>query len=99
MKTVLRLALAVMLVGSSGVQASAQTRDNRQRIIEFFAFTGTNQERADQLMTPDYVQHNPRFLRMDEITGAKGSAAWVAAFAEARSRGIQLVALPGIALR
>jgi predicted SnoaL-like aldol condensation-catalyzing enzyme len=99
MTTVLRLSSVALLIAATALPASGQARDNRQRIIEFFAFMGTNQERADQLMTPDYVQHNPRFLRMDEITGAKGSAAWVAAFAEARSRGIQLVALPGIALR
>jgi len=99
MKTMLRVVAAVLLMALSGLPASGQARDNRQRIIEFFAFTGTRQERADQLMTPDYVQHNPRFLRMDEITGATGSQAWVAAFEEAGRRRIQLVALPGIALR
>lgn len=72
---------------------------NEQLIIDFFAFTGTREERAARFMTPDYIQHNPRFLRMDEITGAKGNEAWVKAGEEATRRRVQLVALPGIALR
>jgi predicted SnoaL-like aldol condensation-catalyzing enzyme len=36
---------------------------------------------------------------MDEITGAKGRHAWVAAFEEAERRGARLVELGGIQLR
>ena len=50
-------------------------------------------------MVDDYVQHNPRFLRMNEITGASGRAAWLRAGEEGRNRRIQLVDLGGIPLR
>jgi len=72
---------------------------NEQLLIDFFNFTGSREARAERFMTPDYVQHNPRFLRMDEITRAIGREAWVRAFEEAGRRGIQLVALAGIPLR
>jgi predicted SnoaL-like aldol condensation-catalyzing enzyme len=72
---------------------------DEQLIIDFFGFSGSREVRAERFMTPDYVQHNPRFLRMNDITGATGNQAWVAAGAEAQRRGIQLVALPGIPLR
>ena len=49
-------------------------------------------------MTADYIQHNPRFLRVDEVTGATGRQAWVEAFSEAQRRGIALVDLGGISL-
>jgi predicted SnoaL-like aldol condensation-catalyzing enzyme len=81
-----------------GTTASGLT-PNEQLIIDFFGFTGTREARAERFMTVDYVQHNPRFLRIDEFTGAKGNQAWVQAFAEAARRGVQLVVLPGIALR
>ena len=72
----------------------------KQLILRFFDFRGTREERAAQTQTPDYIQHNPRFLRMDEFTGARGNQAWVQAFEEAQRRGnLQLVALGGIPLR
>jgi predicted SnoaL-like aldol condensation-catalyzing enzyme len=71
----------------------------KQLIIRFFGFQGTREERAAQTQTVDYIQHNPRFLRMDEFTGAKGNQAWVKAGEEANRRGIQLVALNGVGLR
>ncbi len=79
---------------------AAQAPVNKARIVEFFAFRGSREERAALFMTEDYVQHNPRFLRMDEFTGARGRDAWVQSFQEAARRGgIALVALGGIALR
>jgi predicted SnoaL-like aldol condensation-catalyzing enzyme len=73
---------------------------NKQLVIDFFAFQGGRQERADRFMADDYVQHNPRFLKMDTFTGAHGRQAWVAAGQEAQRRGnLQLVALGGIPLR
>jgi predicted SnoaL-like aldol condensation-catalyzing enzyme len=71
----------------------------KQQVIRFFGFQGTREERAALTQTPDYVQHNPRFLRMDAITGARGNQAWVKAGEEAQRRSIQLVALNGIRLR
>ncbi|MGE0593919.1 MAG: hypothetical protein AB7G23_16140 [Vicinamibacterales bacterium] len=79
---------------------AAQAPVNKARIVEFFGFRGSREERAALFMTEDYVQHNPRFLRMDEFTGARGRDAWVQSFQEAARRGgIALVALGGIALR
>jgi predicted SnoaL-like aldol condensation-catalyzing enzyme len=71
----------------------------KQLLLDFFSFQGTRQERADQVMTADYVQHNPRVLRMDALTGASGSQAWVAAGERAGTMGLRLVALGGIRLR
>jgi predicted SnoaL-like aldol condensation-catalyzing enzyme len=89
-------AAALLVTASAAAQGLTA---NEQLIIDFFDFTGSREARAERFMTPDYIQHNPRFLRMDDITGAKGRQAWVRAFQEAGRRGIQLVALPGIPLR
>jgi predicted SnoaL-like aldol condensation-catalyzing enzyme len=79
--------------------APADPAAAKQLLLDFFGFQGTRQERADQVMTADYVQHNPRFLRMDALTGATGSQAWVAAGERAGEMRIRLVALGGIRLR
>lgn len=89
-------AAALLMAAAAAAQGLTA---NEQLIIDFFNFTGSREARAEQYMTPEYIQHNPRFLRMDEITGARGSQAWIRAFEEASRRGIQLVALPGIPLR
>jgi predicted SnoaL-like aldol condensation-catalyzing enzyme len=92
--------LLAVLVLLSAPAAAQQVPANKQLIVDFFAFRGTRQERADKFLAPDYVQHNPRFLKMDLTTGARGRQAWVAAFDEAQRLGrLQLVALGGIALR
>ncbi len=80
-------------------QAIEPLPPNKQLIVDFFGFTGSRDERASRFLAPDYIQHNPRFLRMDEITGARGNQAWVRAAEEAARRGVQLVALNGIPLR
>ena len=49
-------------------------------------------------MNDDYIQHNPRLLRVDEITGATGRQSWLQGFQESQRRGIQLVDLGGIQL-
>ena len=73
---------------------------NKQLLLDFFAFQGgTREERSELFMVEDYIQHNPRFLRMDEITGASGREAWLRAGEEGRNRGISLVDLGGIPLR
>lgn len=72
---------------------------NKKLLLDFFHFQGTREERAAKFLADDYIQHNPRFLAMDKITGAKGRAAWVAAQNEAQRRGIRLVDLNGISLR
>jgi predicted SnoaL-like aldol condensation-catalyzing enzyme len=96
------LIVTAMLVAplSTAAQTPVEVRGaNKQLIIEFFAFEGAREERAQRFMTDDYVQHNPRFLAMDEFTGASGSQAWVAAFDAANPLGLRLVELGGIALQ
>lgn len=72
---------------------------NKQLLLDFFA-SGylPRQERAERFQTEDYIQHNPRLLRLDEITGATGRQAWVEGFEEAERRGVRLVDLGGISL-
>ena len=89
---------AVIGTGSAFAQAP-DLEKNKQLLLDFFHFQGTREERAAKFLADDYVQHNPRFLAMDKITGAKGRAAWVAAQNEAQKRGIRLVDLAGISLR
>jgi predicted SnoaL-like aldol condensation-catalyzing enzyme len=73
---------------------------NKQLLIDFFnSGQLSREERSRRFQSEDYVQHNPRALRMDEITGAKGRDAWVKAFEEATRRGVALVDLGGIPLR
>ena len=74
---------------------------NKQLLIDFFESgrSMTREERSRRFQADDYVQHNPRALRMDEFTGAKGREAWVRAFDEAARRKVALVDLGGIALR
>jgi predicted SnoaL-like aldol condensation-catalyzing enzyme len=79
---------------------------NKQLLIEFFESgrSMTREERSRRFQADDYIQHNPRALRIDEFTGAKGREAWVKAFDEAARRKaarrkVALVDLGGIALR
>ena len=62
----------------------AQLEANKKLLLDFFASQGTREEQSKRFQAEDYIQHNPRALRMDEITGAKGRHAWVAAFEESR---------------
>ena len=80
--------------------AESRLAANKQLLLDFFSFQGTDIERMQRFLADDYVQHNPRFLAMDEFTGASGGRAWVEARIEARNRGgIPLVDLGGIRLR
>ena len=71
---------------------------NKQTLLTFFEARGlTREERSAKTQTDDYIQHNPRFLRMNEITGATGRQAWIAAGEQAQKRGVQMT-VPGIRL-
>lgn len=77
----------------------AELEANKQLLLDFFNFAGSRQERAARFLDENYIQHNPRLLRVDEITGAAGRESWLRGFEEAERRGIQLVDLGGIRLR
>lgn len=105
----MKWAMLTAAILAAAVSAQAQTAPapptqsqleaNKKLLLDFFASQGTREERSRRFQADDYIQHNPRALRMDEITGAKGRQAWIAAFAEAEKRGIRLVELGGIQLR
>jgi len=80
---------------ASCTASGAQLEANKKRVLEFFSFRGSLEEQANQFLTEDYIQHNPRVLRMDEITGAKGRAAWLLGFHEALRRGVRLAHVDG----
>ncbi len=101
----LGLTVAVLAVGqqapepTSNNTTQAELDANKQILLDFFDSRGPRAERAERFMTEDYIQHNPRLLRMDNFTGASGRQAWVQGFEEAQRRGIQIVDLGGIPLR
>ena len=70
---------------------------NKKVAIDNFQFQGSREDRARIFLAEDYVQHNPRFLKMDRITGARGREAWLTASGAAQGR--PLVNLGGISLR
>ena len=100
-RTMKRLALAgaAMLAMTGAALAAAAVPPNKQLVIDFFNFAGTRAERAETMLTPDYVQHNPRFLVWGERLGVRGSDAWVKVFPDAAAKGVRLVELGGIPLR
>jgi predicted SnoaL-like aldol condensation-catalyzing enzyme len=75
---------------------SAQTPDaakldaNKKLLVEFFRL-GADRDARTQMLTNDYTQHNPRFLKMDEVTHLKGREAWGGA-ANLRSTPVAIVA-------
>jgi predicted SnoaL-like aldol condensation-catalyzing enzyme len=70
---------------------------NKKVAIDNFQFQGSREDRARIFLAEDYVQHNPRFLKMDRITSARGREAWLKAAGAAQGRA--LVNLDGISLR
>lgn len=96
---ILLVLISLFTYQNLSAQDQSEQAINKQLLLDFFAFQGTDIERMEQYMAEDYVQHNPRFLAMDKFTGASGNRAWVEARIEARQRGgIPLVDLGGIRL-
>ena len=79
--------------------SQAELDANKQLLLDFFEYEGSREERSARFQAEGYIQHNPRALKIDEITGATGNEAWVEAFRYAEGRGIRLVDLGGIRLR
>jgi predicted SnoaL-like aldol condensation-catalyzing enzyme len=82
---VLVLAFAMPLIGQRPDPA-ASLEANKKLVLDWYAFQGSREDRARRFLADDYIQHNPRFLKMDEITGARGRDAWLAANDAARGR-------------
>ena len=97
--TVAILAIAWRPDPGPSTTAQAELEANKQILLDFFSFDGPRDVRAERFMTEDYIQHNPRLLKMDEITGASGRQSWIQGFEEAQRRGIGIVDLGGIPLR
>ena len=78
MSSITRAAALFLLTTAS---LSAQTPDaakldaNKKLLLEFFRL-GADRDARTQMLTDDYIQHNPRFLKMDEVTHLQGREAW-----------------------
>lgn len=88
------LTAAPAILAPAWAAAPTQEQADKQIIDDFFT-AGQNgvarEPRATKFQTEDYIQHNPRFLKMDETTGKTGRAAWIAAGPEGMKRGVRLV--------
>jgi predicted SnoaL-like aldol condensation-catalyzing enzyme len=93
-----QLGIAATSGSEACTQGQAELEANKQLLRDFFAFKGSLEERADRFLASDYIQHNPRLLRLDAITGATGKESWLEGFKEAQRRRISLVDLGGIRL-
>ena len=73
-------ALFLLTIGSLTAQTpdAAKLDANKKLLLEFFRL-GADRDARTQMLTDDYTQHNPRFLKMDEVTHLKGREAWSAA--------------------
>jgi predicted SnoaL-like aldol condensation-catalyzing enzyme len=76
---------------------AAQLARNKQLLLDFFNYQGDPAARAARFFAEDYVQHNPRFLAMNEVTHASGRDAWVKAGSAAQGHA-NLVVNGGIPL-
>lgn len=79
------LAFAIPVVGQRADPA-ASLEANKKLVLDWYAFPGSREERARRFLADDYIQHNPRFLKMDEMTGARGRDAWLKAGDASRGR-------------
>ena len=93
------LALALMstaMFAQSPTSASELER-NKQLVIDFFNDKGDAAARGRRFMVEDYIQHSPRYLRMNEVTHASGREAWLKA-REAAAGHAKLLGKGGIPL-
>jgi predicted SnoaL-like aldol condensation-catalyzing enzyme len=56
-------------------ESPATQEANKNLLLEFFRL-GADLDARTAMLSEDYTQHNPRFLKMDEVTGLHGRAAW-----------------------
>ncbi len=87
MKAIRSIAALLVVAASLFAQApndAAKLDANKKLLLEFFRL-GSNLDARKQMLTSDYIQHNPRFLKMDEVTHLKGGEAWSAAIRTAQN--------------
>ncbi len=70
--------LILAVVGLCAQDSPNRPQANKNVLLDFFRL-GPDLDARTGMLTDDYTQHNPRFLKMDEATGLKGKAAWAAA--------------------
>jgi len=72
------LLIASVVFGQARPDAS-QLERNKQLLLDFFSYQGDPAIKAARFFADDYIQHNSRFLIMNEITHASGRDAWLKA--------------------
>jgi predicted SnoaL-like aldol condensation-catalyzing enzyme len=72
------LIFGASLSGQPAANSAAAHEANKKALLEFFRL-GANREARMKMLATDYIQHNPRFLEIDKITGKTGREAWGAA--------------------
>jgi predicted SnoaL-like aldol condensation-catalyzing enzyme len=72
------VALAAVLSAQPAPSSASTLEANKKLLLEFFRL-GANREARMKMLAADYIQHNPRFLEMDKMTGKTGREAWGAA--------------------
>jgi predicted SnoaL-like aldol condensation-catalyzing enzyme len=77
------LMLTVPMLAQTPADA-AKLDANKKVLLEFFHL-GANLDARTQMLSEDYTQHNPRFVKMDEVTHRKGREAWGAAIRAAQN--------------
>jgi predicted SnoaL-like aldol condensation-catalyzing enzyme len=97
MRTSIFFLIASVIFAQTPPEAT-QLERNKQLLLDFFNYQGDPVARAARFFTEDYIQHNPRFLKMNEVTHASGREAWVRANQAARGHA-RLVVNGGISLR
>jgi predicted SnoaL-like aldol condensation-catalyzing enzyme len=73
------LSVAVLVLAQA---PATRQESNKALLLEFFRLGGDRAART-KMLAENYVQHNPRFLKMDQSTGKSGQQAWGAAIAAA----------------
>jgi predicted SnoaL-like aldol condensation-catalyzing enzyme len=97
----MRTSILFLITGVMFAQTApdaARLERNKQLLLDFFNFQGDPAAKAARFFAADYIQHNPRFLAMNEVTHASGRDAWLKA-ANAAQGHANLVANGGIPLR
>ena len=98
----MRISLLLLVASSIFCQVPApeatQLERNKQLLIDFYNYRGDPAARAARFFVEDYAQHNPQFLKMNEVTHASGRDAWVKAGYAAQGHA-DLVVNGGIPLR